>query len=289
MICWYTVISLSCKYNYLSSYSLWGSWPFEWDTRKRTNWVGGQYIRKVQGMQHVLETLLTLIIKSTHITFISSWNVWSHQLAVILTGSKKCGTRRTWSLTRITRRPGTRRTAFTTPTPATCSLRTLSHLTIRKKIGYMDRGFVPAALMKVRSLSLIEIMCLTMCSECWMNDKVEEGIRLTSVPGLVVIGQCSNACAQHTGCDFFVFSPRILPSSYAYNDCALFKKGRGDMSSQVGKITGYPGLEDSDCPVIASKISFSLSKYFTVSFCSSWWIWRLYFLLSWQEWEDRAP
>ena len=86
-----------------------------------------------------------------------------------------------------------------------------------------------------------------------MINKVEEGIRLISLPGLAVIGQCSNACAQHTGCDFFVFSPRILPTSYTYNDCALFKKGRGDKSSQVGKITGYPGLEDSDCPVIASK------------------------------------
>ena len=85
---------------------------------------------------------------------------------------------------------------------------------------------------------------------CWMVDRVELGTSLTSVPGLAVIGQCAKACADHTGCDFFVYSPRILPTSHSYNDCQLYAKIHGHMEYQVGKITGYPSLAASDCPVI---------------------------------------
>ena len=88
-----------------------------------------------------------------------------------------------------------------------------------------------------------------------MMDRVEQGIPLTSVPGLAVIGQCSIACADHPDCDYFVFTPRILPTSCNYNDCLLAKRVRGEMVYEVGKVTGYPGLGADDCPSVASKHS----------------------------------
>ena len=86
-----------------------------------------------------------------------------------------------------------------------------------------------------------------------MTDRIEQGMPLASVPGLSVIGQCSKACADHTRCDFFVFSPRVLPTSYNYHDCLLVKRAKGDMVNEVGKTTGFPGIGDGDCPNIASK------------------------------------
>ena len=86
-----------------------------------------------------------------------------------------------------------------------------------------------------------------------MRDRVEQGIPLTSVPGLAVIGQCSMACKAYAGCDYFVFSPRPTPTSFSYNDCMLGKRVRGEMVNQIGKVTGYPGLEAADCPTLTGK------------------------------------
>ena len=89
-----------------------------------------------------------------------------------------------------------------------------------------------------------------------MKDRVEKGIPLTSVPSLAVIGQCSVACANHPGCDYFVFSPRLLPTSHEYNDCLLAKRVRGKIVDQFGSVTGYPGLGPDDCPTLDSKNNF---------------------------------
>ena len=88
---------------------------------------------------------------------------------------------------------------------------------------------------------------------CWVSDRVEQGIPLDSVPGLAVIGQCSMACKDYAGCDYFVFSPRARTTSFSYNDCMLGKRVKGEMVNQIGKVTGYPGLEPEDCPTLTGK------------------------------------
>ena len=85
---------------------------------------------------------------------------------------------------------------------------------------------------------------------CWVSDRVEQGIEVGSVANLMVIGQCSIACKNNPDCDYFVWFPRILPDSYFYNDCLLGKRVRGEMVTELGKITGYPGLEPGDCPTL---------------------------------------
>ena len=79
---------------------------------------------------------------------------------------------------------------------------------------------------------------------------MEQGKLLASVPNLKVIGQCSMACKNHPGCDYFLFSLRLLSSSFLYNDCVLGERVHGEMVDQVGRITGYPGLEPGDCPTM---------------------------------------
>ena len=101
-----------------------------------------------------------------------------------------------------------------------------------------------------------------------MSDRVEQGIQLASVPGLKVIGQCSIACKDYAGCDFFVFSPRPTPLSYFYNDCMLGKRVNGDMVTEVGKVTGYPGLEPGDCPALTGELDRN-SCFKLNCFCSA--------------------
>ena len=85
---------------------------------------------------------------------------------------------------------------------------------------------------------------------CWVFDRVERGIPVGSVPNLFEIGECSIACKNHGSCDYFVWYPRTVVSSYFYNDCMLGKRVGGEMVTEVGKITGYPGLAPGDCPTM---------------------------------------
>ena len=121
--------------------------------------------------------------------------------------------------------------------------------------------------------------------ECWVSDRVEQGIQLASVPGLKVIGQCSIACKDYAGCDFFVFSPRPTPLSYFYNDCMLGKRVNGDMVTEVGKVTGYPGLEPGDCPALTGEIDRKSGFKLNCFFSSNWVGW----MQSWTPWWCVTP